>query len=979
MGTVIDSSRAVVPEARITITNQGTNGRWTTTTSSSGDYRVPFLPVGTYSVQVEKTGFKIEVRSGIALQVDQAARVDLTLEVGKASQTISVTAASPLLNTENGGTGQVITGRQLVHTPLNGRNFLQLGLLSADISQGAPGSVNGSATTNPAQKGVSFSAGGQRDISTGFLMDGADTRSNAVGNITQVPTIDAIQEFKIMTSAYSAQFGASPVQVEIVTKGGGNVVHGTVYEFHREKFLNARNAFALVNLPWHEHNFGGTLGGPIVIPKLYNGKNRSFFFFSYEGRRTLTESPSIDSDPTAAERNGDFSALLPGTVIKDPLTGQPFTGNLIPATRIDTAAKYLMSYWPIPQMGGIYNNYNGVKNTNTQSDDFLGRFDQNIGTKDKFYTRYGITNPHVQGSNVGGNPNFWSYNTQRGQNLLFSETHVFSPTMVNEAHFAYNRSNAVYGPLRTESLASELGWQGVTITAGFPEVIVTGYQTIYDATPGGYADRKEEFTDNLSIHHGRHAMTAGLDWDRLLNDPTNTPQGVPVTNIPSVLTEATGIYSGDGFADLALGYPYVSNVVYDPAHSWTTPFAVRLPEFNFYFQDDWKVSGKLTLNLGLRYDLVPVLKLSGKQLINFDFTPPGSTEPVKNIYNPVHKDFGPRFGFAYRLMNNTSVRGGYGIYYARAVTMGLTNILLNTAGTEKIQSNLNTTPVPTYTFENILSAASTSTNGQNAGEAVLPDYTPTPLSQLWSFTVEHQFSGNMLLSVEYKGSHTTHLDGLELANAPVPGPGTVASRSPLPNWSQMFAYTSPFGAKYESGMVRLDKRVSHGLSMLVSYAWSKTLDQTYPGQIGGDEYGAVQEPEDPNNLGREWGLSGVDQSQRAVASWIYDLPFGKGRALLSDRGFLEPGDGRLDDQWYQHVFRRAAGDHHRIARLAQHRQLRRTAQPSGRPRPAARSTHDPGVVQRQCLPKARRVYLRQRGAQRDPGSRHQQRRLGGIP
>lgn len=309
-GTVTDKSGASVPGAKVAVTRVSTGVKSETVTNQSGTYIVPFLPVGNYSVRIEAPGFKTFIREGLILRVDEALHVDATLEVGNVKEQVTVTAASPLLNTDNGSTGEVIEKDRIVDMPLNGRNFLQLTQLTADVNQGPKSGWSGDAFINPAQKGVTLSAEGQRDTNTLFEIDGSNARSGYLGTITLIPSLDTIQEFQIQTASFNARDGVSPVSINVATTTGTNLLHGDVYEFTRQAFLNAQNAFATVatrHLPWHQHNFGGTIGGPVVLPHLYHGKDKTFFFFAYEGNREEYKNPKNINVPDQAIRQGDFS------------------------------------------------------------------------------------------------------------------------------------------------------------------------------------------------------------------------------------------------------------------------------------------------------------------------------------------------------------------------------------------------------------------------------------------------------------------------------------------------------------------------------------------------------------------------------------------------------------------------------------------------------------------------------------------------
>ena len=505
VGTVKDASGGVLQGAKVMVTNEGTNARYETVANERGEYAVPFLAVGTYSVRASAVGFQAMVRRGVVLRVDDTVRVDLSLPVGGVEQEITVTGAAPLLNTENASTGHVIENERVVNLPLNGRSFLSLAQLTADVNNGADGTYNKLANIAVAQNGLSFSAVGQRDNAQVFMLDGANVRSSYIGSITIVPSIDTIQEFKMQTAAYSAEYGTSPVQLNVATKSGTNSLHGSLYEFHRQAFLNARTSATIPKSPQHYHSFGGTVGGPIR-------KDRTFFFFGYEGRRILTKSDSRPTMPTELMRGGNFTELLPGTVIKDPYTGTPFSGNIIPTSRISPNTTPLLARYPLPNLPGLTQNYTGRNPADRNSDDYLGRVDESLTQNDKLYGRFALTNPRglTAPPGAGGNPLQLARNRQRGQNLLVNETHTFNPRMFSEFRFAYNRSTYLIGPVDAIDYGPILKWGGVEHLLGVPLVQVQPYTLIRDQPAGGYAMQIYQVTDNVFLYLGS-AETLAFD------------------------------------------------------------------------------------------------------------------------------------------------------------------------------------------------------------------------------------------------------------------------------------------------------------------------------------------------------------------------------------------------------------------------------------------------------------------------------------
>lgn len=781
--------------------------------------------------------------------------------------------------------------------PLNSRNFIQLALLNADVNSGSDGTLNKIERLTPAQKGLSLSTAGQRDNSVGFFVDGASVRGAYLGSATLVPSLDSIQEFQVLTSDFTAQFGGGPLHLHVATKSGTNAIHGSLFEFHREAFLNARNAFAPSNnLPYHQHNFGGTVRGPVFIPKLYDGRNKTFFFFSDEGRRVDIKSFKLVTVPTPALRKGDLSALLPGTVVKDPLTGIPFPGNMIPDNRIAPQTRAIISYWPEASGPALKNNFNGYSPTNTTDDDYMARIDQNFGSSDQLYGRVSVTHRNILTSvpGVGGDPNFLSVNSQQGQNVLAGETHRFSPHIFNEFRFADNRSIYLVGPQRQQDLASQLNWGGVTRTIGLPTIVVSGYGTLADMPAGGYKQQTYQFSENLSIYRGSHSITTGFDINRVMANPI-LPAGF---QLPVVKASATfaGTYTGNSWADFLLGIPYSGSQSSNKAGYLSPAIALDYPDVNLYVQDvqdNWKLSPRLTVNVGMRYEWVPVI--SSRDMRNCDFTT-GQLTPIgaeTNFYRASDKNFGPRVGFAWQpfKLGKTVIRAGYGWYYGRAISAGPAQLANNVpASSSQSFTNLPlTTPgVPEVTMATFLSGVNSVVATGGGANAIDKNYTPTPTTQIWSFDIQHQLPLGLMLDLGYKGSHSIHLDGTVDLNTATPGAGPVNPRRPYPNFASILTSFSAFNASYEAGTIRVEKRLASGVSLLGSYSFSKTLDQTQGGGFTGnpDESGGVLSPQDRTNWRLEKGRSGGDIRHRGVVSFVYQLPFGAGKRFLSSSRVL---------------------------------------------------------------------------------------------
>ena len=887
-GTVRDVSGAIIRNARVTIVNQATGVQTNSTTNRDGQYRVPFLPVGIYRVRVEAPGFRTFERPDIDLQIADVLNIDASLAVGSEQAVVEVTTGVPLLQTETASTGNVIESDRIEDMPLNGRNFLQLTQLTADVNQGPKSGFTGDQFINPAQKGVSLSADGSRDTSTGYSIDGADVRGGFLGTITQVPALDTIQEFQVSTASFNAKDGRSPVDVSVVTKSGTNQIHGDLFWFVREEFLNAQNYFATAstkNLPWHQQNFGGTLGGPVVVPH-FDGRNRTFFFFSYQGNRELYKSPKNLQAPPAAYRTGDFSALLPKTQLYYPATGAPIPGNIIPASMIQNYAQYITPNWGLPNIGATtWATANPYESNDNQ---FQFRIDHHISDHDQVFVRFGNTNPTWEQPVSGiGNPNFEGAYTQNGQNILAGETHIFNSQTVNEFRFSYNNSVEGTGPANGVTNYGPLfKWGGVTTTIGMPVISVSGYNALSDAPPGGYRQQTYQYSDTLSLHRGKHTISLGEDIFEFLTAPHN-PGGF-ATPYPRASVSFNGMFSGNSFADFLLGYPASGSETINPAGYVSPPASYSYHDFNVYVQDDWKFSSHLAFNLGLRYEFVPPLRNPAMTTFLFDQGKYSQLGSDSALYKSPHDDFAPRFGFAWQPFanGNTVVRGGYGLYYDRVVTYGPGLLADNPpAVTSLSMSNSGLKGPQATTMATFLSNPSTTSSG--GGWSVYPDFDPTPLTQIRSFDIQHQFPGKILLDVGYKGSLTTHEDGLVDENSPPPGPGAINPRRPYPNYGSLLTLRGAFSANYNAAIVRVEKRMGpDGLSLLASYAYGKCLDQEGTPISQSEEGNGMGIAEDRTDFNRDRGLCGADIRQRAVFSYMYQLPFGQGKRFLNRGGVL---------------------------------------------------------------------------------------------
>src|SRR6266436_957118 len=667
-GTVSDPSGAVVPNASVTIRNQQTSQARSAKTDSSGGYEFSFLPIGVYSLSVEAAGFQKAEVAPFPLSVDQEARVDVKMTIGQAAETVQVTAGAILMQTENSTVGTVINSQQVAELPLNGRSFVQLALLTPGVNPGTPGSITVRRLRGAVGQSVGMSANGARDTQNRFYYDGIEAMDLDSYSFSFSPSIDAIDQFKVQSSTYSAEVGGAPGgQVNLTTRSGTNLFHGTAWEFNRNDAFTALNGFQPrfpgVKPPRLNRNqYGANLGGPVWIPKVYNGKNNTFFFFNWESGRQVAGSFGGQAlVPPAAFRTGNFSSS--SAVIIDPSTGAPFPGNIIPASRIaGFASKFLSGFVPAPNTSEPGINYRGPRvSAPINQDQYVSRIDHTFSQRDTLTGSY-IYN--IQADNT--TPTFvfdTRGNRARAQNLSLSEVHVFSPSIINEARAGWHRffEHEFFGT--TDQPQFDIG--NLIVIPGVskaprnygPPTFNEGYAlpTVRGIGPRDRLNQLWQGTDNITWRKGAHFLKAGAlvarrNWT--FDESVNARGSF---DFDGTVTSGSASPTLDHqFAQFLLGLATGAGVSVDP-------FATRMNNFwqAYYFQDDWKVTPNLTLNVGLRYEYFSPPVQRGKAT-NFDlngFVPSRQTfhgfpdiadtkdRPDSLVYAD-RNDFGPRVGFA---------------------------------------------------------------------------------------------------------------------------------------------------------------------------------------------------------------------------------------------------------------------------------------------------------------------------------------------
>jgi outer membrane receptor protein involved in Fe transport len=903
-GRVTDASGAVAPGTNITVRNVGTGIDRRVATNVDGYYAVPLLSPGEYRVTVANKGFKPIVRSGVVLEVDQRAELDFTLQVGAIAEQIEVNAAVTRLNTVDGSQGQVIENQRIVEMPLNGRNYEDLAL----ASPGAVQALNGA-------RYEGFSSGGMRDTQNNFILDGVDNNAVELAGAQRrsemvQPSIDAIQEFKVQTNSYAAEYGrAMGSVVNVTTKSGTNDLHGTAFEFLRNEKLDAKNFFDPVDKPkppFKRNQYGFAVGGPVYIPKLFNGRNRVFFFTDYEGTKIRVSNTNTSTLPTPLMRTGDFSELLtlrrPAVALTDPATGNPLPGNIIPASRIDPVAKTLINLYPLPQVPGVASNFVYQSPAAQDVSKFDVRADVNLGTKDNVSWRISkhdstIPAPLVLPPPAYGNGAFDSAIT--GINTGANWNHIFTPNIIMSVRGAWNyglftRDN----PAQThgEFLNVKYGIKGGTDTfpGGFAAMTLTGYAAIGigASNPVNRDSQNRQLAGDVSWAKGRHAFKFGASLLRSQNNILNARNEVGGPY------QFNGRYTKDGAADFLLGLA--------SQYTWSTRLQVNLRSWNtgFFAQDDWKVTPNLTLNLGVRYEVVlPFIDKQDRMGTFDDWTNPAKPRLIfagsdgKDRYNRAmfatdKNNIMPRVGFAYKLGSNGVVRGGYGIFYGYMEPYGDAEYLIGNPPYAFGVTLASSPTVPAVILQQgPLPGSLELTKATGLTFAAYERAANMGYAQQWNFDLQREIGHEALLEVGYVGSKGTHILKRYDDNFSPPGPGNVNDKRPyrsieIPGTGvvssplgPVYAYHNNGNSNYHGLIAKFEKRFSKGFTLLTSYSFSKAIGDTCGNSASGNTTDCGFQ--DLRNMRAERSVDNQDVPRRLAISGVYELPFGRGRHFAS--------------------------------------------------------------------------------------------------
>ena len=887
-GDVTDASGASLTGATVSIRQVDTNEVRTVTTSDRGSYSVPQLPPGNYSVTIDKTAFKTFQQNNIVLAIDQVLQINAKLEIGSEQQTITVNADSPVLQTENSAIGLVIDSQTLQNTPLNSHLSI-VGLL-----QLIPGvqAISATAQDTLPVRGVTFSIGGAQRNSyggVGFTLDGVTNTDVALQRGEgEVPPLDAISEFKMVTSGGSAEFSQG-AEVIVVSKSGGNRLHGEVLEFNRSKGTAAKSYFAGAQpRPAYQRNeYGGNVNGPIYIPKLYDGRNRSFFFFGYEGYKLQQSATITSQQPTVLERQGIFTEV--STPILNPLTGLPFSNNTIPQTMLSTVDLQLQSLlYPLPTKPGIGANTVELVPFTDNVTRFSLRLDHKFSDKDLIRgtflkANYG-PNVDVGTSSLAGG---FSQDGEHNTNFIVGWTHIFSPTLLVDTFASY-----FHLPVYRNPQNNKTNWGSIipglpySLGQGAPGISITNIAGPGESGGGVQLEQDEQINTSVTKVLPRHTIKAGFSF---LFD-SNYQAGGSVGSF-----SFTGRYSGNPYADFLLGYP---NTTGESVPNYTVT-RNNSSQYGMYVQDDFKVTPRLTLNAGIRYDLqvfqdnpygqnslyVP----SVQKVVVFAKSYPSSVIPgfipntvlastvglPSNVFSYLGQaktNIAPRFGFAYQVFPKTVIRGAFGLFYNLIPAQYIQGGAF--AGYPFTSSQTFSQPgssVPSFTMY----APFSSTGAFSANPSVNAQHsTVAPYAEQYNLAVEHQFAKGLDLRVGYVGQHNIHLNNSGGSpsrdiNQPPPGPGAVQQRRPVQPFATItYGFEPMYHTNMNSLQVGVHKRYSNGFMINAEFQWERML--------------GLETFENPANIGDSYGNIGNIAPVTFRFSYSYRLPMGKGHLLFSN-------------------------------------------------------------------------------------------------
>lgn len=924
-GVVADDTGGVIPGAQVTVANTATGVEYSAESNETGFYSVPFLSPGTYSVSAQSEGFALSTRENLKLDVQQIARVDFALSVGAVTETIEVSAAAALLESEQAVMGQVIENKRIVEMPLNKRNYLELAQLSVGI---LPGATVG-AGTRPGRDEAGFVGMGMRGYQNNVMIDGVDNGSRAGGGPlgfeaqASKPSVDAVGEFKVVTNNMSAEYGfRMGPKVLVSIKSGTNSLHGSVFEFIRNEKLDATNFFAnrsgSVKPTLRQNQFGGTLGGPII-------KNRTFGFFSYQGTRIRLGRTFLATVPAQLTRTGDFSMERQNfNSIFDPATTagtgaeavrEPFPNNVVPASRFDPVSSPLLGRYPLPNVSGrefSFNNYFRAPSDADNTDQYDFRVDHNFSDIDRVFFRMSVRRQFrvnqsplpVEAGGQGGQTV-----DLNGDNLAFNWTHSFTPSLHNEARFGFTHFPTRFDTLIQEPLNETLGIKGAPgdgfndgFDQGFSFFNINGYNNL--GTPCCWPNINNmdniQIVDNLMWQRGSHSVKIGFDYRRLniFREAMRFRRGqflfnrVFTAEQPNIGRSRST--TGNGMAEMMLGVVGQTRVGNPAGENAVIPY------WGGYIHDDWKVSPQLTVTLGLRWELFnrgfyPHGHIRGRTGVSNYITERNGLGTGQAEYWDRPEDgsdcgceqdmnnFAPRVGVAYRLNDKTVIRASGGLFYGEADIV--------TEGAAWSRQTPDFTEIITPTFDNITPVTlvkdgflpvtlPASEPLPNTGATAFYQKRPTQYAVQWFVDIQRELPQDMVWIVGYQGSSTSNMQYRLDINFPGPHPTIPARQRRLrPERTGVTIHQPGANASYNALVTRLEKRFSRGLTFLTSYTWSHNIDNNTQFLDTG-----LFNVANPYDRRAERSSANIDMRQSFTSSFTWELPFGKGRQLGTNWG-----------------------------------------------------------------------------------------------
>ncbi|HSP68476.1 MAG TPA: TonB-dependent receptor [Bryobacteraceae bacterium] len=901
-GSVRDALGGALPGASVVAELARTGQTFTTISNSAGQYLLAQLPIGEYSVKVNAPNFKQAVLSNVEVHVGDTVRYDFTVQIGNANETVVVEANAGDVQPESAEIKDVILSRQIVSMPLKSRQFLDLAMLSEGVVR-PPGGTRGDAMQ---QAGTLVNVLGQRSGHNLYLIDGATVTDEHFNNMVVAPSIESISEFNIQKTSYAPEFGGkSGAVINVVSKSGSNTLHGSLFEFVRNDVFDAKNYFDSQTAPippFRQNQFGGGLGGPVI-------RNRTFFFVTYEGQRVRKSLTNTFSVPTDAMRTGDFTGLPP---VYDPDNAaggarQPFPGNRIPVTGLDRVSTALLENIPRANLSGIAQNLLASKVQRVNTNNFSARLDHQFSMNDTAYARFSLFDARQFdpfGSGVLQEsllPGFGRFLSTHSLNGVAGWTHVFSPALLNEARFGFlTVGGGQTSPNAGNTFAGSAGLQGVTsnpLDMGFPQVSFGGqFTTMGDPALFTFRRNRDfEFFDNASFHWREHSIKFGvylMHYDLRPVNP-NGARGI-FSFTPRFTSSAAGLGNGNAFADFLLGDPTTAQVglgraAMDANANWG----------HFYLQDSWQVTRNLKLDVGLRYEYNRNMTDAGNRIAAIDSSVAGgrfviASDSARNISAAANAllpllpigyvtsaaagwnnslltsrplRLAPRAGFAWTLPghSNTVLRGGFGIYPNQAAYSIISNFAQNLPFFVTKTVSSTAAAAPSFKIENALTTTSLGTvSGNNLNHDFKIEY-----NQVWNLNLEREVARGSVLSLAYIGSRTVHADSSTVGNVPLPGPGDIASRRPIPQLSQFNTIRWDGWATYHALALGFKRRVSRGLTFDANWTWSHSIDDA---SDPGATLNEANLPQDVRNLGAEKASSSFDHRHRAVVSLVYQIP-----------------------------------------------------------------------------------------------------------